>query len=606
MQQMEPFLTKSQKLSNDETAQKEDSLIIKNKSALQSSLKNEVTSMQEEILPVKGSNFKIDKNIPTFTSIQIESQSLVQKSAIANVIPAIETNQCESNLSNGNGRESLKEIKPISKETTSKIIAVGNPGAGKSTILNSLAEEVLFKSGVSVGKGMTYKLDQAENKNGHFLDTPGLADEELRKKAGEAISEGLRKGGSYKVVFFVTQESGRVNHQDATTLKLVLEAAPDIQNEYGIIVNKVSKGALKTFKEESLKFDFLNTLFAGIPEERRCVYSNVRFFGRISNLEDEKDTLISPNELKDDSDLSLNDFVHDWIPTVAISDTNVADIDIELFDETTKKMESMAQQLQEKDEQWKEERRQLEAQRIKENEETRRMVMELENLRKIDAEESKRQIKELEDQRIKDSEESRKLQEETEQEMRTLLEQQMYDLLEKQREELEVKKKEEWEALEDQRRRDIEENQKKEIEMNIKLEQLKKGQEINEQNRQSEIKALEDQMQILQSEEKNQLKSQDAHPAASKRFGSWLKSWIGNQSELIMEEELNWSKPHELMYDSVLRKKQIATLRNSFGPDLKICHYATNLAKITYDQYFVTDGAGIMEFGSGDLQVKYC
>merc|ERR1712008_158113 len=148
------------------------------------------------------------------------------------------------------------------------------------------------------------------------------------------------------------------------------------------------------------------------------------------------DTLISPNELKDDSDLSMGDFVHDWIPTVEISDTNVADIDIELFDETTKKMESMAQQLQEKDEQWKEERRQLEAQRIKENEETRRMMMELENLRKIDAEESKRQIKELEDQRIKESEQSKKLQEENEQEIRTLLEQEMYDLLKKQREEL--------------------------------------------------------------------------------------------------------------------------------------------------------------------------
>jgi hypothetical protein len=269
-------------------------------------------------------------------------------------------------------------------------------------------------------------------------------------------------------------------------------------------------------------------------------------------------------------------------------------------------MESMAQQLQEKDEQWKKERRQLEAQRINENEETRKMMMELANVRKIDAEESKRQIKKLEDQRIKDSEESKKMQEETEQEIRTLLEQEMYDLLKKQREELEVKQKEELGALEDQRRRDAEENQKKEIEMNIKLEKLKKDQEMSEQNRQSEIKALEDQMQILQSEEKKQLKSQDARPATSNRFGSWLKSWIGTQSELIKEEEMNWSKPHELMYDSVLRNEQMAILRNNFGPDLKICHYSINLSKITYDQYFVTDGSYIMEFGSGDLQVIYC
>ena len=243
-------MQKSQKLSNDETAQKEDSPIIKNKSSLKSPLKYEVNRIQEEILPFKGSNSKIDENISTFTSIQIESQTLVQNSEI-------ETNQRESNLPNGIDRDSLKEIKPISKVTTAKIIAVGNPGAGKSTILNSLAEEVLFKSGVSVGKGMTYKLDEAENKNGHFLDTPGLADEELRKKAGEAISVGLRKGGSYKVIFFVTQESGRVNQQDATTLRLVLEAAPDIGRDYGIIVNKVSRGVLKTTIKVHFPFTFL-------------------------------------------------------------------------------------------------------------------------------------------------------------------------------------------------------------------------------------------------------------------------------------------------------------------------------------------------------------
>ena len=35
-----------------------------------------------------------------------------------------------------------------------KVIAVGNPGSGKSTVLNSLAGEGLFKNGVNIGKGM--------------------------------------------------------------------------------------------------------------------------------------------------------------------------------------------------------------------------------------------------------------------------------------------------------------------------------------------------------------------------------------------------------------------------------------------------------------------
>ena len=43
---------------------------------------------------------------------------------------------------------------------------------------------------------MTYQLDVKENQNGKFYDTPGLADEEKRKQAGEAISTALKEGGN--------------------------------------------------------------------------------------------------------------------------------------------------------------------------------------------------------------------------------------------------------------------------------------------------------------------------------------------------------------------------------------------------------------------------
>ena len=125
-----------------------------------------------------------------------------------------------------------------------KIIAVGNPGAGKSSLLNSLAGEAIFRSGLNAGKGLTYKLDEKRVGNHHFLDTPGLSDQALRKQAAEAISEGLRKGGEYKVVFVVTEQQGRILQQDSTTIKLVHEAAPEIKMNYGIIVNMISKGKL--------------------------------------------------------------------------------------------------------------------------------------------------------------------------------------------------------------------------------------------------------------------------------------------------------------------------------------------------------------------------
>ena len=151
-----------------------------------------------------------------------------------------------------------------------KIIAIGNPGSGKSTFLNSLAGEKLFKSGVNIGSGLTFELDDKVNAKGHFMDTPGLADRKLRKAAGEAISEGLRKNGEYKVIFFVTQESGRVNAQDVTTMKLVLDAAPEIGQNYGVVVNKVKRKTIQRFKIEDERMEFLLTLFEGISEENKC------------------------------------------------------------------------------------------------------------------------------------------------------------------------------------------------------------------------------------------------------------------------------------------------------------------------------------------------
>ena len=111
-------------------------------------------------------------------------------------------------------------------------VAIGNPGSGKSTLLNSMAREHLFKSGHNLGKGLTYHLSCGVNSSGQkFYDTPGLSDVAQRKQAAEAIAEALRKGGDFKILFFITEEEGRVEQQDVTTMKLVLDAAPNIKKK---------------------------------------------------------------------------------------------------------------------------------------------------------------------------------------------------------------------------------------------------------------------------------------------------------------------------------------------------------------------------------------
>ena len=270
-----------------------------------------------------------------------------------------------------------------------KIIAVGNPGAGKSTLLNSLGGEVMFKSGLNMGNGLTYKLDERINENGHFLDTPGLADEKLRKAAAGAISEGLRMGGQFKVLFFVTEQRGRVVQQDATTMQLVHEAAPEIKSHYGVIVNMVSKGVLKRLNQTEMSFyEFLNTLFAGMADENRCIYSNIFVIGRVDDLEDEEDKVVPPETIIDPNGVTLRNFIDNVVPALVITKENVSEVRIEKFKEMTNKLEEMATEIKLKDERWKEERRRFEQKRIQDAAESKAKIEALQEIQKKNIEDT--------------------------------------------------------------------------------------------------------------------------------------------------------------------------------------------------------------------------
>ena len=74
---------------------------------------------------------------------------------------------------------------------------IGNPGAGKSTLANCIAKRVLFKSGISFGSGKTKKLDKTEHEGIEYLDTPGLADINIRQSAATAITKALKQSGLF-------------------------------------------------------------------------------------------------------------------------------------------------------------------------------------------------------------------------------------------------------------------------------------------------------------------------------------------------------------------------------------------------------------------------
>ena len=202
------------------------------------------------------------------------------------------------------------------------VIAIGNPGTGKSTILNCLAEEVLFKSGVGYGGGVTQELEIKQNRNGRFMDTPGFADSGLREVAAMAISEALQQKGGQKLLFFVTTQNGRVFAQDVATLKLVLDASPEIGNNYGIVINQVEPEWVEGITTDSAKMEeFKAYLFAAIQEDKHC--SSFVFIPRKRELYMKQNTIVPLAELQNDK---LKTFVTKEVGKINLTSDKVGKI----------------------------------------------------------------------------------------------------------------------------------------------------------------------------------------------------------------------------------------------------------------------------------------
>ena len=221
---------------------------------------------------------------------------------------------------------------------------------------------------MSAGKGLTSQLDKKTIGSITYCDTPGLADTEMRVAAGKAISQVLKEGGLCKVFFVVTEESGRIRPQDAATMRLVLDAAPEIGKKFGIIVNKCTEKKIKFFfgSEESgprrENFDkFVASLFHGIESKNR--HGNIVLLLRRLELEDEEDKVIAANQMKGNAygkSIGLLKFI-DFLPSINLTpgkanDVNTDDIEkikeqfekqMALLEKDANAMENQVKQMQE-------------------------------------------------------------------------------------------------------------------------------------------------------------------------------------------------------------------------------------------------------------------
>lgn len=221
-----------------------------------------------------------------------------------------------------------------------KFIFVGNPGTGKSTLLNGIFGEAQFLSGNSVGKGLTVELQWADHSNGDsFADTPGLADVELRKEAAEAITTALKSGeDDYKIIFVITEEGARVRPMDVQTITTVLSSVQNIDKTppYGIIVNKVTK---KVQKKICDSMDvFLNSVTPSINGDR-LVPQKLYFVRRDEDLEDEA------NKAWDVDENFLN-FLNEEIDAIKLVPDKVLEVTTDDYDSKVEGIETMLREMQ--------------------------------------------------------------------------------------------------------------------------------------------------------------------------------------------------------------------------------------------------------------------
>ena len=133
------------------------------------------------------------------------------------------------------------------------IIAIGNPGRGKSTLLNCFAGDNYFESGACTRGGLTVSTNEKEIDGITYIDNPGIADQKIREEAFRGITASLRKGGYHKILFITGTTAMRPVDECIVTMQGVLDAVPEIGKNFGIIVNKLSPVEMKKFEEKPSK-----------------------------------------------------------------------------------------------------------------------------------------------------------------------------------------------------------------------------------------------------------------------------------------------------------------------------------------------------------------
>lgn len=234
-------------------------------------------------------------------------------------------NSCQCNKPVENNKFE-NDVDNSSAKANEVIVFLGNPGTGKSTLCNSIFGQAVFKSGISIGTGLTTQKQEYIYENKLYIDTPGLNDVniEMKKQAAKEIEKALKHNNNYKLVFVAMLDQGRIRADDLVTINVICDAIK-ANFEYGIVFNQVSKKFIQKFEKPG----------SGYLTKLHKQPSLITILTIDEALDGEANAYFSS---RDENREKLLSFLND-LPANRIKENEIDKIDVRDFEERVRKIE---------------------------------------------------------------------------------------------------------------------------------------------------------------------------------------------------------------------------------------------------------------------------
>jgi GTP-binding protein EngB required for normal cell division len=129
----------------------------------------------------------------------------------------------------------------------------GNPGSGKSTLVNNIVGKVVSKSGISVGRGLTVNPKRHIVDGIGYVDVPGISDIAHTGQQQMNIILHVLTNQIVNKIFFVSVFDSGFRDDDVDTIQFVLNIAKYLFKKdhipYGLILTKISPALFTRTKE---------------------------------------------------------------------------------------------------------------------------------------------------------------------------------------------------------------------------------------------------------------------------------------------------------------------------------------------------------------------